>query len=326
MRAVRLHGVGDLRVEEVADPALSAPDDVLLHVEAAGICGSDLHNYRTGQWLTRTPSTPGHELAGRVLATGPAAQGLAVGDLVVADSRYWCGLCPACTRGARHLCQHLGYVGEVCDGGFAESVVLPGRLLHKAGAVTADIASLAEPLAVALHAIARLGPPTGPVLVTGCGPIGGLAALLLRRRGADVVVGERNEARRDLVCAVTGAAPTDLTAAADVSFALEATGSTAVLDTLVRTLPAGSRLVLVGIFHGTLPFDPNLIVERELTVTGCSAFADELPEAIALLPDLTPDLRRFQSAPIALDAVPAAYADLIAGKARHLKTLLRPNI
>ena len=99
MRAVRLYGVGDLRVEEVPRPAAPSGSDVLLKVLAAGICGSDLHNFRTGQWISRAPSTPGHELAGEVLAVGTSVAGFAPGDRVVADSRFWCGACPACVSG-----------------------------------------------------------------------------------------------------------------------------------------------------------------------------------------------------------------------------------
>ena len=87
-------------------------------------------------------------------------------------------------RGYPHLCERLGYVGEVCDGGFAEALLLPERLVHKVDpALDPAIAAMAEPLAVALHAVNRLRPAGGePVLVVGCGPIGGLAALVLSRR------------------------------------------------------------------------------------------------------------------------------------------------
>src|SRR5690606_4590755 len=113
------------------------------------------------------------------------------------------------------LCPRLGYVGEVCEGGFAERVVLPARLLLPvASDLPPAIAALSEPLAVALHVRHRLAAPAGaPVLVAGCGPIGALAALLLVEDGAGpVLVADRNPARRARVAEVTGAIPTALEA------------------------------------------------------------------------------------------------------------------
>ncbi|NBB83482.1 MAG: alcohol dehydrogenase catalytic domain-containing protein [Alphaproteobacteria bacterium] len=163
MRAVRLHGIGDLRVEEVADPPAPDGDGVRLAVEAAGICGSDLHNFRTGIWMSRLPSTPGHELVATVEAVGPAVTGLSVGDRVVADSRVPCGTCPACRAGRSYLCPAMGFVGEVNDGGFAPTTVLPEHQVLRLPdpGVPARVAALAEPLAVALHAVNRLAPPAG---------------------------------------------------------------------------------------------------------------------------------------------------------------------
>ena len=125
MRAVRLHGVGELRVEEVSPIGTPLAGEVKIRVRASGICGSDLHNFRTGRWISKLPVTPGHELAGEVMELGNGVTGLQSGDLVVADSRVTCGDCPACRAGRENTCERLGYIGEVCDGGFAEFVNLP---------------------------------------------------------------------------------------------------------------------------------------------------------------------------------------------------------
>lgn len=336
MKAVRLHGAGDLRVEEVPTPGAPEPGWVRLKVAAAGICGSDLHNFRTGQWISRAPSTPGHELAGVVTEIGADVAGFEPGDRVVADSRFWCGECAACRAGRRHLCEKLGFVGEACDGGFAEEVVLPARLLL---AVPADldpaVAAMAEPLAVALHAVKRLAPQAGePVLVLGCGPIGGLAALILSKgHGGPLLVADRNADRAALVAEVTGATAVALDAG-EIRAALggtlpmaaiEATGSTAALAHLVGTLEGRGRVALVGIFHGRLDLDPNLMVERELTMIGCHAFTDELPAAVARLPGLAPQLERLIDRRIGLDGVPEAYSRLIAGEAAGLKVIVEPG-
>lgn len=331
MKAVRLYAKGDLRVEDIAAPASPGPGSVKLAVTAAGICGSDLHNFRTGQWISRSPSVPGHEFIGRVTALGAGVTDLAVGDRVVADSRFWCGDCAACLAGNRHLCARLGFVGEVCDGGFAEETVLPRRLLLKLPeAVPDDVAVMAEPVAVAIHAIKRLRMETGaPVLIAGCGPIGGLAALVLSESGDHpVYAADRNEARLALVCEVTGARPLALSreaaASLGIAYGIEATGSPAALGELIHCISPGGTVALVGIAHGTLDLDPNILVEREVSLTGCHAFRDELPDAVALLGRMQEKARRLIDRHIGLGEAPEAYGRLIAGAARGLKTVIRP--
>jgi|FEC22Drversion2_1045045.scaffolds.fasta_scaffold00023_14 (R,R)-butanediol dehydrogenase/meso-butanediol dehydrogenase/diacetyl reductase len=333
MRAARLHGIGDLRVEDIPTPGEPAEGWVRCRVTAAGICGSDLHNFRTGQWISRSPSVPGHELAGIVTAIGAGVSGLAEGDAVVADSRFFCGACPACIAGRHNLCATLGFVGEVCDGGFAEEVVLPARLLHKVDpGLDPAIAATAEPLAVALHAVHRLGcGPGDPVLIAGCGPIGGLVALLLRDMGAGrILIADRNHHRLASVADAAAAEPVsldgDASALPPVRHAVEATGSVHLLPNLIDRVDAGARIALVGIFHGRLDLDPNLIVERELSLEGCSVFADELPEAIAMLPRLAPAIRRMIDTEIAIEDLPEAYRRLLAGEAKGLKTIVRPHL
>jgi (R,R)-butanediol dehydrogenase/meso-butanediol dehydrogenase/diacetyl reductase len=329
MKAARLHAAGDLRVEDVPSPGEPEPGWVRLRVTAAGICGSDLHNFRTGQWISRAPSIVGHEFAGEVTAVGAGVSQLAPGDRVVADSRFWCGECPACRAGRHNVCSKLGFVGEVCDGGFADEAELPGRLLLRYDpALDPAIAAMAEPLAVALHALRRLSAPAkAPVLVAGCGPIGGLAALLLSRLGeGPVLVADRNAARADLVAEVTGASVVALDALPgdlNLRHAIDATGSVLVMAGLLDLMAGGGTLALVGISHDRLDLDPNLLVEREIALVGCHAFADELAPAVAMLGDLAPALSRFVGEEIAIDDIPAAYQRLIAGAGGGLKTIVR---
>lgn len=336
MKAVRLHAKQDLRVESVEPPQAPGAGEVRLRIDAAGICGSDLHNFATGQWISRAPVTAGHELAGTVLDIGLGVSGLVAGDRVAGDSRYWCGECRPCRDGRRHLCERLGFIGEVCDGGFAEQVNLPARLLHKVEArLDPRVAAMAEPLAVALHAIRRLSAPVdAPVLVIGCGTIGGFAALLLTRTHAGpVLIADRNADRAALVGRVTGATRVDLLkpslvggeADRTVRHAIEATGSTAALRSAMAALDPGATIALVGIFHERLDLDPNWLVEKEAALVGCHAFNGELEDAIALLPSLEDVLLDLLDDEVGLDDVPSAYARLASGSARGLKTIVRPS-
>jgi len=333
VKAVRLHGRLDLRVEEVDPPSPPLPGFANIEVRAAGICGSDIHNYRTGQWISRTPSTAGHEFCGRVIALGADAGDLSVGDTVVADSRFWCGRCAACRAGMPNICESLGFVGEICDGGFAEAVQLPTRLLLRHDpALPPRIATLAEPLAVALHAVRRLGARKGePVLVVGCGTIGGLAALVLSRsHDGPILVSDINAGRARAVAERANAAVVPLDAdrvsatlaAHRLRYAIDATGSTQAIDTTLRLLAGGGALALVGISHTRIEIDPNLIVERETALIGCHAFGGELADAVAMLPGLAPLLAGIIEVLPGLDDVPQAYERLLAGGGKALKTLV----
>ncbi|ERI15069.1 (R,R)-butanediol dehydrogenase/meso-butanediol dehydrogenase/diacetyl reductase [Ochrobactrum sp. RC6B] len=337
MKAVRLYAAKDLRVETIDPPAHPEPGWARLKVTAAGICGSDLHNFMTGQWISRSPSVAGHEFAAIVTATGDGVTGFKPGDTVIADSRYWCGECPSCKSSRQNVCETLGFIGEVCDGGFAEETALPVRLLvHYDPAINPVVAAMGEPLSVALHAIRRQRMPSGEaVLVVGCGPIGGLAALLLSRlHDGPVLVCDRNDQRANLVSTVTGATAVPLDKAAietaingqPIRHAIDATGNIGVLMATLDVLSGGGSLALVGISHGRIELDPNILVEREISLIGCHAYQDELHEIARLLPDLEAQLLQLVDREIPLDEVPRAYARLIAGEANGLKTIIRPGM
>jgi (R,R)-butanediol dehydrogenase/meso-butanediol dehydrogenase/diacetyl reductase len=333
MKAVRLHDALDLRVEEVEPPPPPPPGYVNLKVRAAGICGSDLHNFRTGQWISRRPSTAGHEFCGEVIAVGAGVTELKVGDYVSADSRVWCGACAACLSGRPHICEKLGFVGEVCDGGFAEQTQLPAKLVVRHDrALARRVAAMAEPLAVSLHAVRRLALPAGePVLVIGCGTIGGLSALLLSRlHDGPLLLADLNASRLALVEDVTGGHRVALERASisaalrhrRLRYALDATGSGQAIRAGLDLLAGGGAFALVGISHGRIDLDPNLLVEREIGLLGCHAFNEELPEAVSLLPTLAPSLERLCDPIATLDDVPDTYRKLLDGGASKLKSIV----
>ena len=322
MQAVRLHAKGDLRVEEIDDPAAPGPGEVTLQVTAAGICGSDLHNYRTGAWISRAPSVAGHEFTGVVSALGPGVTHVAPGDRVVVDSRRICGTCPACLAGRGQVCAHLGFVGEIIDGGFAEAVTLPARNVLKAADVPDRHLAMAEPLAVALHVLNRLdltGP--SPLVIAGCGPIGGLVALLASESGHQPILIDRNAARAAKVAAVTGGSVAEIPP--PCLHAVDTTGHPAAIAALVDSLMGCGKLALVGIGHAAAVIDPVKLVEREITLLGCHAFGDELAAVNALLPRLSPRLDAFVAEVIPLTEVPAAYARHLSGKVEGLKTIIQ---
>lgn len=326
MKAIRLHGVGDLRFEQVPAPLPPQEKEVTLSVSVAGICGSDLHNYKTGAWIIRAPSVAGHEFTGTVAAIGTGVDHVAVGDRVVVDSRHICGTCEACLDGLGQVCTSLGFLGEIIDGGFAEAVTIPARNVIKAPAGVPDrFLALAEPLAVALHALNLMSVPCGAeVIVAGCGPIGGLVTLLATLKGHPVRIIDQNAGRTALIAEATGASVTTLE---DLQghrfrFAIDTTGNAHVIRALLDSIAGASRLGLVGIGKPAEIVNPVHLVEREIGLIGCHGFGGELAEVAAMLPDLKDHLDPFIADIIELEAVPATYDALLAGDAAGIKTLI----
>jgi threonine dehydrogenase-like Zn-dependent dehydrogenase len=191
MRAPVFLGEGKLRYEDRPTPQVRAADDVLLRIEACGICGTDLNILATPPAHKATPGIIiGHEGVGIVAEIGPAVRGLAVGDRVVIANRLTCGQCAYCRRGLDNQCIDYQTIGTTIDGAFAPYLRAPARALWKIDpAVPRDDAALFEPLACAVGAVKRAPfQPGDNVAIIGAGPMGLLFALLYRALGAGQVI------------------------------------------------------------------------------------------------------------------------------------------
>ena len=185
MKAVVLHAVNDLRCEEVPTPAL-VPGHVKVKIGFCGVCGSDIPRiYKKGTY--HFPTICGHEFSGTVTEVAPDVEGYQAGDRVVVFPLLWCGKCPACAEGKYVQCDDYDYFGSRRDGGFAEYLVAPVRNLLKVPAsVSLDEAAMTEPVAVARHAMRRVGHDLAgrTVAIYGAGPIGLMVAQWARTMGA----------------------------------------------------------------------------------------------------------------------------------------------
>jgi len=265
MRATRLHGTLDIRTVEVPvpDPACG---EVLIRVEAAGICGTDRHLFR-GEFPCAPPVTLGHEFCGVVVARGRGVD-LADGTRVACDPNTWCGRCDACLRGRVNLCADNVATGIHRDGGFAEYAAFPA---HKALVLPAGLdprhGAFCEPLACTLHAMDIGAPKPGErVLVLGGGVIGLLALQLARLAGAEAMLLTRHPAKRDLALSLgaTAAAATPAEAlrtwpkGADLT--LECAGVVETVAEAPALTRSGGRIVVLGVLPqgvmvGIEPFD-----------------------------------------------------------------------
>jgi (R,R)-butanediol dehydrogenase/meso-butanediol dehydrogenase/diacetyl reductase len=332
MRSVRLHKTGDIRFENIDFPEEPRPNEVLIAVAFAGICGSDIHNYKTGQWISRAPSTAGHEFSGVIDKVGSNVKDLKAGDQIVADSRYYCDSCENCLAGDQHLCKNLGFIGEAIDGGFAEYIILPEKLVLKCGQdARLDIVALAEPLAVGLHALSRMNLyDDQPLLIVGCGPIGALSAVASAvTSNRKLLVSDINQDRQSLVAELANAQPVSLKEFDQfqnltrqvIRNALDTTGNTGVISQLISQM-TGSKICLVGIGAGKIELDPVELVEKENSLLGVHAFKDELKQAVELLAKYPDQFSRVIGPYISLEATPASYAQLSKGQSSGIKTMI----
>src|SRR5215469_8820064 len=189
-------------IREVPRPAFG-PDDVLVKVEVASICGTDLHIYQWDQWAQRRihpPLIPGHEFCGVVEAVGKNVTSVKEGDFVSAEMHVACGKCLQCRIGEAHICQHVKIIGVDANGAFAEFVKIPESNIWKIDpAIPPEYASVLDPLGNAVHTVLAGEIAAKTAAIIGCGPIGLFAIAVARACGASEVFAlEINEHRRKL--------------------------------------------------------------------------------------------------------------------------------
>ena len=189
MRAIRKNEAGPgLVLDELPVPT-PEPDEVLVQIEAASICGTDLHINRWDQWSSERvhpPLTLGHELCGTVVAMGSSVRGVAEGDYVSAESHVTCGTCFHCRTGKAHMCERTQILGVDRNGGFADFVAVPASVIwqNDRTKLPPELACLQEPFGNAVFATATQELAGRAVAVLGCGPVGLFAIAIARAFGA----------------------------------------------------------------------------------------------------------------------------------------------
>lgn len=305
MKALVWHGEQNLSYEDVADPRAEA-DEVVLDVELAGICGSDLHGYRGHPGPRVPPLVLGHEVVGSL-----EGKRYAVYPLI------GCGDCEHCAAGEDNLCPSWRLVGMHRAGVFAERVLVPRRsLVPLPEGLDSRRAVLAEPLACCVGALAGATPERAAVL--GAGPIGLLTVYLLARAGAQVravdPVASRLETARLL-----GA--TDFDGPAEL--AVDAAGFESTWAAAIDSVVAGGAVVVLGLGNAEGSFPMATLVRRAIRLRGQFAYSRaEFAQAVAILAEGDIDLSWTSDAPLADGA--QAFRNLVERPAEFSKVVLRP--
>ena len=273
-----------LWLEDIPEPAIDI-NDVLIRVRRTGICGTDVHIYNWDEWAARTIPVPmaiGHEFVGEIVAVGVNVSDFAPGDLVSGEGHVVCGRCRNCLAGRRHLCAHILGVGVNRPGAFAEYIAMPMTNLwrHKPG-VDLDIAAIFDPFGNAVHTALSFPVLGEDVLITGAGPIGIMAAAVVRHAAArHVVITDKNPYRLELArkIGVTRAVDTAETPLAQLQkdlgmlegfdVGLEMSGHAAALREMIANMSHGAKIAMLGIPAHEFSIDWTALVFNMITIKG----------------------------------------------------------
>lgn len=273
-----------LWLEDVPVPTIGI-NDVLIKVDRTGICGTDVHIYKWDDWAQKTipvPMVVGHEFVGEIVEVGSNVVDYTPGEIVSGEGHVVCGRCRNCFAGRRHLCAHTRGVGVNRPGAFAEYISLPmTNIWHHDESIDRDVASIFDPFGNAVHTALSFDVLGEDVLITGAGPIGVMAAAVVKHAGArHVVVTDVNPYRLDLARKMGATLALDvrensiadaqqqlgMTEGFDVG--LEMSGNPQAFRDMLNNMCHGGKIAMLGIPEKEIAIDWNLVVFNMLTIKG----------------------------------------------------------
>jgi threonine 3-dehydrogenase len=273
-----------LWLEDVPMPKVGI-NDVLIKVDRTGICGTDLHIYKWDDWAKRTipvPMVVGHEFVGEIIEVGSNVSDFFPGDIVSGEGHVVCGRCRNCLAGRRHLCKDTKGIGVNRPGAFAEYLALPmTNVWHHHSSIDRDVASIFDPFGNAVHTALSFPVLGEDVLITGAGPIGAMAAAVVRHAGARyVVVTDVNPYRLELAKRLGATLTVDvrtqtladaqkeLGMAEGFDVGLEMSGNAAAFRDMLANMCHGGKIAMLGIPEKEMAIDWNLVIFNMLTIKG----------------------------------------------------------
>jgi threonine 3-dehydrogenase len=273
-----------LVLAEVPEPEIGI-NDVLIRVDRTGICGTDLHIYDWNEWAQETVPVPlviGHEFVGEIVEVGSNVSDFHPGDLVSGEGHVVCGRCRNCMAGRRHLCADAKGIGVNRPGAFAEYIALPmTNVWNHDTAIDRDVASIFDPFGNAVHTALQFPVLGEDVLITGAGPIGLMAAAVVRHAGArHVVVTDVNPYRLDLARTMGATVALDVRESSvaesqaklgmkeGFDVGLEMSGNPSALQELVANMAHGGDIAILGLPDEPFEIDWSTVIFDQLTIRG----------------------------------------------------------
>lgn len=352
LRAARLYGPGDLRIEEIPAPDAPGPRQAIVSPLWSGICGTDIKEYTghgTSDYSVRHPLTGyegmplilGHEFSARVDAVGAEIDNVVVGDEVAVYPLLHCGRCEACLRGEYQNCRIKAWNGLSSPwGGFGQQVLVEHYQLTPLNGIPATTGALIEPAAVALNAVQKAAVTAGDtVFIAGAGAIGVLSLLAARAVGAAAVhVFELNPKRAALVSRFGGTiVPEDaasdipgylreLTGGLGVDVAIDAAGKPAANAIALESVKAGGTLAVPAVHLEPTMFDIRRITRADLTMTGSVGYTRRAWDAtVAMVRTGVYPIDGVATSKIPLDEIVTRGFDVLAQPSDELKVLVQVN-
>lgn len=299
MKAIVYEAPRQFKYKDVPEPEIES-DDVLVRIDACGLCGTDLHIHE-GEFAPSFPLIPGHEFTGEIVALGAEVKDLQEKQRVVGNSNESCGKCFYCMRGDFLLCLNLRAYGVTQDGGFAQYLRIKADRIFPISNLSYREAVMVEPTSCAIHGMEVLAmKPGSDVLLFGAGPTGQVLAQLLKLNGAGrLVVAAPAGPKLDLierlaadeVVVINRKNPDQHRARlrelspTGFDYIIEATGSASVCEDALQFARRGATLLVYGVYpdKDTVRFNPFDVFRREITIKGSFAQIDAFPRALAYL-------------------------------------------
>ena len=334
MKAIYLKKAGEIEVAEISKP-LRGENEILVKIRGMGICGSDVSAYLGTSPMVSYPRIIGHELVGEVSEVDSNDKEFSVGDRVALEPYVYCGKCYPCSTGRTNCCENLRVLGVHIDGGMSEYFSHPRRLVHKLPAdLPWDVLAMTEPLTISMHAVNRSRLQEGEhVVITGCGPIGMLAAQYALTLGAVPIMVDPVDERLNFAQAMgvkhtVNLVKTDAIAAIRTitgnrmaEVVIEASGSAAAIRNSIDYVSYAGRIVLVGWPKGEVSLPTALFTKKELDVLGSRNSVRDFPESIRLIASKKISVMPVITKTIKFEEIPYYVADIAAHPENYLKVM-----
>ena len=344
MKALLLTEYEHLELTEIPRPE-TVPGEVLIQVEACGICGSDIHGWDGSSGRRIPPLVMGHEASGVVAAVGTDVTEFTAGDRVTFDSMVSCGHCWYCLRGNANLCEHRMVLGVSCDeyrrhGAFAEYVSVPARIVyHIPDSLEFEHAAMIEAVSVAVHAANRTPVTLGDTaVVVGSGMIGLLVVQAIRLAGCTRVIATDVNEHRLAVARSLGVDETinaakedvparvrELTQGRGADVALEVVGTSTTVQSSIACTRRGGSVTLVGNVTPEIDLPLQEVVTRELQLSGSCGCSGEYPACIELLETGAIQVESLITARASLEEGAEWFRRLYDGDPNAMKVLICPG-